>query len=409
MSVVSTTAGHATRPDHRRRSRPVLNRAYVPGLIAAVLATIEVVLRVVLKLNGHVGGMPIVGDVYGHPGHLPAGVTVFPYGGYDGQFYYRMALAPASLQRTMFGISIDSAYRFVRIGYPALAWLLSAGQHAAVPYVLAVINVLALAAIATLGGIFAQEAGRHALWGLLLASYFGLATSVARDLTEPLAAACLVGAILAYRHRHWLTAAGLFAFAGLTRETALVAPFALAIVRLVAMARRRTRPGREDLVWLIPALFFVAWEVVLRFATGVIPIFQDSGKNAGAPFVAAFGAIGHNFGDVIREIPGAPGAVIIWDLELLVLTLFAVAALASLRATTVPVYERLALVLYIIEIFCLSPTNWDGYADLRSFVEVYLLATLILLATRRRLVLFAATAGPLFLTVLIYQIGRAHV
>ena len=226
---------------------------------------------------------------------------------------------------------------------------------------------------------------------------------MARDLTEPLAAACLVGAILAYRHRHWLTAAGLFAFAGLTRETALVAPFALAIVRLVAMARRRTRPGREDLVWLIPALFFVAWEVVLRLATGQIPIFQDSGKNAGAPFVAAFGAIGHNFGDVIREIPGAPGAVIIWDLELLVLTLFAVAALASLRATTVPVYERVALVLYIIEIFCLSPTNWDGYADLRSFVEVYLLATLILLATRRRLVLFAATAGPLFLTVLIYR------
>src|SRR6201995_5490183 len=188
MSVVSTTAGHATRPDQRRRLRSSLNRAYVPGLIAAVVATTEVVLRVVLKLNGHVGGMPIVGDVYGHPGHVPAGVTVFPYGGYDGQFYSRMALAPASLQRTMFGISIDSAYRFVRIGYPALAWLLSAGQHAAVPYVLAVTSGLGRAAIPALGGIFAKEAGRHALWGLLLASSFGFATSLTRDLTEPLAA-----------------------------------------------------------------------------------------------------------------------------------------------------------------------------------------------------------------------------
>jgi hypothetical protein len=292
----------------------------------------------------------------------------------------------------------------VRIGYPALAWLGAAGQVAAVPWALAVINVLAMGAIAVLGGQLAREAGRHALWGLLLASYFGFATSVARDLTEPLAAALLLGGILAYRHRQWLPAAGLFAVAGLTRETALVAPLALAVVRLVGMARQRTRPSRQDLVWLIPALVFVAWEVVLRLATGQIPIFGDSGKNAGAPFVAAFGAIGHNFGDPAYSIRGAPGAHVIWDLEFLVLVLFAVAALFALRTTTVPVYERVALVLYIVEIFCLAPTNWDGYADLRSFVEVYLLATLILFAVpKRRLVWFAATAGPLFVTVAVYR------
>jgi len=410
MSVASPTAGQspvagpATAPDARPPLRSALNRAWLPGLIAGVLATAEIVARVVVKLHGRVSGLALVGDVYGHPGHLPSGVEVFNFLGYDGQFYYRMALSPDSFQRTMYGISIDSSYRFVRIGYPALAWLTSAGQHAAVPWTLAVINVLSLAAIAVLGGLFAQEAGRHALWGLLLASYFGLATSAARDLTEPLAAACLLGGILAYRHRRLLVAAGLFAFAGLTRETALVAPMALAVIRLYAMVRRRTRPGREDLVWLIPALVFVAWEVVLRFATGVIPIFQDSGKNAGAPFAAAVMAIGHNFGDVIRSVPGAPGAIIIWDLEFLVLAGFAVVALCSLRATTVPLYERVALVLYIVEIFCLSPTNWDGYADLRSFVEVFLLATLILLATpRRKLIWFAAAAGPMFLTVLVYR------
>jgi hypothetical protein len=52
----------------------------------------------------------------------------------------------------------------------------------------------------------------------------------------------------------------------------------------------------------------------------------------------------------------------------------------------------------------LAPTNWDGYADLRSFVEVYLLAVIILLATpRRRLTVFAACAAPLLLTVAIYR------
>ena len=56
-----------------------------------------------------------------------------------------------------------------------------------------------MAAIASLGGDLRPGGGRHALWGLLLAGYFGLATSVARDLTEPLAAAFLLAGLLAYR------------------------------------------------------------------------------------------------------------------------------------------------------------------------------------------------------------------
>jgi hypothetical protein len=403
MSLASTAASEAPVLHQRPTWRSATNRAIVPGLIAAVVAIAEVVVRVVVKLNGQVAGLPLVGDVYGHPGHLPAGVPVYPYGGYDGQFYYRMALAPAGLQRTMYGISIDSSYRFVRIGYPALAWLLSAGQHTAVPYLLVVINVASLAAIAALGGLFAQEAGRHALWGLLLAAYFGFATSVARDLTEPLAAAAMLAGLLAYRRQRPVLTAGLFAVAALTRETALVAPVALAVTRVVGMVRRRTRPGLPDVAWIIPAAAFVAWEMILKLATGEFPIVQDGGKNAGAPFVAAFGAIGHNFGDLTASVHGAPGAVIIWDLEFGVLMLFAVAALCSLRASTVPVYERVALVLFVLEIFSLSPTNWDGYADLRSFVEVFLLATLILFAAPRRLLWFAATAAPLFLTIAIYR------
>jgi hypothetical protein len=404
MHAVPTAAEEPAATRTRPPLRTRLDHPYVAGIIAMVAVTAELVARVIVRLRGNVSGLSLIGDVFAYRWELPRGVEVQGYLGYDGQFYYRMARNPANLAWSAYGIGFDAWYRLVRIGYPALAWLGSAGQVPALPWALVVINVLSIGAIAVLGGVFAREAGRHALWGLLLASYFGLATSVARDLTEPLAAACLLGGILAYRHRHLLVAAGLFAFAGLTRETALVAPMALAVIRLYAMVRRRARPGREDLVWLIPALVFVAWEVVLRFATGVIPIFQDSGKNAGAPFAAAVMAIGHNFGDVIRLVPGAPGAIIIWDLEFLVLAGFAVAALGSLRATTAPLYERVALVLYIVEIFCLSPTNWDGYADLRSFVEVFLLATLILLATpRRKLIWFAAAAGPMFLTVLVYR------
>ncbi len=54
---------------------------------------------------------------------------------------------------------MDEPYRFMRIGYSALAWLVSAGQPTAVPYALVGINVAALTALAYMGGLLAQQAG----------------------------------------------------------------------------------------------------------------------------------------------------------------------------------------------------------------------------------------------------------
>ena len=55
-----------------------------------------------------------------------------------------------------------------RIGYPVITWLFSAGQRALVPWMLVVVNVAAIGALAWLGGHLAQQGGRHAAWGLLL-------------------------------------------------------------------------------------------------------------------------------------------------------------------------------------------------------------------------------------------------
>ena len=380
----------------------------MPGIIVFLAALAAIEGRLVLLAHRDITDLLRIGTVYGHPGQVPRGVHVFPGStGYDGQFYYRLALDPANLHTTAFGITMDAPYRFMRIGYSALAWLLSLGQHAAVPYVLVAINVAALAALGYLGGVLAQQAGRHALWGLLLAGYFGLMDSLARDLTEPLGALCLIAGILAYRKRHPLLAAAAFGYGALTRETVLVVPAALGIVRIIQIARRRDRPGADDLAWLIPAAVFAGWELVLKAATGVFPILSDGGKNAGTPLSAAFAAVAHNFAHPNTPVPGAPGAVIIWDVEFVVLMLFALAALVSLRATTIGVYERAAFAAYVVVIFCLAPTNWDGYSDLRAFVEVYLMAVLVLLAAPRWrpawLGALAAGAAPLVILVALYR------
>jgi hypothetical protein len=301
--------------------------------------------------------------------------------GYDGQFYYRLAINPLDFSHTAYGITVDQAYRFMRVGYPVITWLVSAGQRALVPYMLVAVNVAAIGVLGWLGGLLARQGGRHAVWGLLLPGYFGLVTSLGRDTAEPVAAAFLVAGLLAVRARRPGLAAGLLAFAVLTRETAMVAVAALAVVRLAGLVRRRSRPGREDLAWFVPAAVFAAWQVVVYAAVGTFPLGADGGRNAGAPFFAAFDAVRYNLGHIDWS---SYDGVARWLAELAVLLLFAVAALCSLRTTRAPAHERLALVLFLVEICVITPSTWSSRtADLRSFVEVYLMAVIILLSRPR--------------------------
>ena len=374
------------------------NRPAADGLIALLAALAFALARWQTWARGNVGAFILVGRHFSVPSQVPHGIPIQPTYGYDGQFFYRLALNPANLAHTAYGITTDRSYRYMRIGYPGLTWLVSAGQHALVPVMLVAVNIAAIGAIGYLGGMFAQAAGRHALAGLLLPAYFGLLTSLSRDTAEPLAAVCLLAGLLAIRSRRPVLAACLLAFGALTRETVMVAVAAIAIVRIVAVLRRREppRPSRDDLVWVVPAVVFVIWQVVVKAATGSIPLFADGGRNAGTPFIAPLKALWHNLHHVNTH---QFDQYDVWLLELAILVLFSLAALISMRSTNAPVHERLAFVLYLVEICVVTPSTWDSLdADLRSFIEVYLLAVIIVLGTPIRFV--AARALP-WLSVLL--------
>ena len=358
------------------------NRPAVTGLIALLAATGFALARWDLWSRRIISRFILIGQHFAHPAQLPPGMPLRAAYGYDGQFYYRLAVSPLNFARTADGITVDQAYRFMRIGYPALTWLASLGQRPLVPYMLVAVNVAALAALAWLGAVIARQGGRAAAWGLLLPAYFGLVTSLSRDTAEPVAAAFLVAGLLAVRARRPALAAGLLAFAALTRETAMVAVAAIAIVRVTGLVRRRSRPGREDLAWTVPAAVFAAWQAVVYAVVGTLPLAADGGRNAGAPFIAPFEAVRYNLGHIDW---GGYNAVDIWLAELAVLLVFAVAALCSLRASRAPAHEKLALVLFLVEICVITPSTWSSRsADLRSFVEVYLMAVIVLLGRPRQ-------------------------
>jgi len=358
------------------------NRPAAAALIATLAAVAFTLARWQTWAHGRISAFILVGRHFATPSQLPHGLPLVKTYGYDGQFFYRLALNPFNLHHTAYGITMDRPYRFMRIGYPVLTWLVSAGQHSLVPVMLVAVNIAAVGALGYLGAIFALQGGRHALAGLLFPAYFGLLTSLSRDTAEPLGAVCLLAGLLAIRSRRPVLAAALLAFGSLTRETVMVAVAAIAVMRVIGIVRGRSRPGREDLAWVVPAVAFAAWQVVVKAATGSVPLLADGGRNAGAPFIAPLQAFRHNLAHVN---PHQFDRYDLWLLELGILVCFSVAALLCLRATSAPGHERLAFVLYLVEICVVTPSTWNGLdADMRSFIEVYLLAVIILLGTPRR-------------------------
>jgi len=350
-------------------------------LIALLAALAFALVRWQTWAKGDISRFILVGRHFATLPQLPHGIAVSPTYGYDGQFFYRLALNPANFSHIAYGIRVDQPYRYMRIGYPWLAWLLSLGQHGLVPVVLVAINIVAIGAIGYLGGMFAQQGGRHALAGLALPAYFGLITSVSRDTAEPLAAACLLAGLLAIRARRPVLAGLLLAYGALTRESVMVAVAALAIVQVIGVirGRRSARPGRDDLAWALPAAAFAAWQIAVKVAVGSFPLLVDGGDNTGSPFITPLKAVEHNLRHVnLHHFEQYD----LWFLELGILVLISIAALLSWRSTNAPAHERLAFVLYLIQVCVVSPSTWYSLdADLRSFIEVYLMAVIILLGT----------------------------
>lgn len=291
--------------------------------------------------------------------------------GYDGQFYYRLALDPFTSEQTEYGVTLDSpAYRHQRIVYPMLVWLFSFGGHDAVPVMLIVVNYLAACLLGWVAGHLAQSAGHHALEGLALAFYPGFVWTLSRDLAEIVAALLVLAGLLAIRRGLATPATGLLILAVLTKETALLAPASLAVAALLS-ARR---PPWYS--YTLPLLAYALWQLILFWNWGHWAL-SSGGVNVGAPLAGL-----QSF--VLDIAAGATRSHRIWLVELCFLAVLTLVALMALRGSTAPLHEKAAWLLYGILAISLTRQVWgEDRAFLRALTEFYLLGGLVVLGSRR--------------------------
>ena len=353
------------------------------GVVAFVVMALFVVVRLVTVADGDIGQFVVAGTSF--VDSSATGVPTLSEGGYDGQFSYRLALDPTDLAVDGDGADLDKPYRTQRIGYPALAWLFAGGRRSLVPWSLVLVNVLAVAALAVAAGALARDAGRHALWGLFAAGFWAFPFSVGRDLTEPVAAALTVAALLALRRDRLLLAGLALSGAVLTRETALIVVLGVALSRV---RRLSLRPG--DAVWLAPVAAFAAWQVICHAATGTYPVTQGS-NNVGVPFAG-----------LVAYVPGwvrdAFDYMRNWvRLEQLVLLVVMVAR-AWRAVTEVPLHERIAWCVAALIAVSLTDAVLVDWAHFRTLAELYVLSAVALVTSRRSLTIPAATLAIVWLS-----------
>jgi hypothetical protein len=197
----------------------------MPTLFAmAVLGYVALSLPMLVRNHFDPSVFIDLGDRFVNPAMLPSSVIVRPHEqGYDGQFYYRLALAPYRLQRSAFGITFDSPFRrTLRIGYPVLSWAIAFGHAAAVPLTMFLVNLLSLGAIATFAACLTHRLDLPALTPLAIMLWPGFIVALTHDTTEIVAVAFLLAALDCYFAKRLFAYAVLGALATLTRETSIL-------------------------------------------------------------------------------------------------------------------------------------------------------------------------------------------
>lgn len=205
--------------------------------------------------------------------------------GYDGQFFYFIAVDPAHARDYMHetGEADQSGIRYARILYPLLARGLSGGDARVVPYSLVAINLLAICAGTAALALWLVQRRRSAWFAVIYGLWPGLVFSVFRDLAEPVAYGLVVLAALVFEPRSQRRVAGaaaLLALSLLTRETTIIFP-------LIGGAAL----WLQDRTWRRAALFVVAsvapmfaWRVALTLWFHVTTLERAEGWKALVPF-----------------------------------------------------------------------------------------------------------------------------
>ncbi|MFA5976191.1 MAG: hypothetical protein WC859_08530 [Elusimicrobiota bacterium] len=175
----------------------------------------------------------------------------------DGQYVYSILYDPLLIKRNNLDLFDNASYRYHRILYPWMAYVLSGSLPRCFPYALLLIN---LASYVT-GAFVARRLSCRLQWPswVVVAGYLsisGLVYSVFRSLTEPLALTLVIAGLCAEAEGRHRLAVVSFASSVLAREISITVPLTVYLFQLIEGKFLRREVLIKISLVLLPALLW---------------------------------------------------------------------------------------------------------------------------------------------------------
>lgn len=363
--------------------------ATAPGVGAVALAWgLVLAAAFVVVSGGEVSQLVHAAPPNADPAAVPPNLALrSPDEGYDGIFFYRVAVSPLSTAERLNGVRHDApAMRTSRVLYPALVGAASLGDDGRVPWMLLAVNVAAFGAVGYFGALLAVDLGRSPTWGLLFAAYPGFVYTLGHDLGELTEAAFVLAGLHLLCEKRFVVAGLALVGAVLAKETGLILPLgcglAWAWARMAATQNKRTPPGetpplRAAVPAALPAVVFVGWQLFLRSRFGATPMSANADNNIRWPLAG--------FAEVADRFMPTSAANLFRSLSLAVLLLVVVAASMAWQHSRTDLGVRLAWIGAVVLLLVISEYVYAGAtAFMRAGTESYVLGVAVILGAERR-------------------------
>ncbi|MBI5048542.1 MAG: hypothetical protein HZB54_06320 [Deltaproteobacteria bacterium] len=288
--------------------------------------------------------------------YFQKGMVIFDEGGYDGQFYYYVAMDPF-LEKGYF----KNAYRQQRILYPLMARLFAFGKGNLLPYTLYIVNLTALAAGMYFFILILRRYSLHPAWSL----FYGLSPpsimTIQYDLPSPVSICLIIAAVYFYIRRNIFLATVFISFSFLVREDSIVV-----LLPLLVWDYQCNRRFKRIILLSSCLIPFFLWQLFVAVKLGDAPMATSAEVVSFIPFSGIIGYIKTiEFGD-FKQIGRQFSTLVIFS-YFAVLSVIIVKKLLNLRH----------LFYYVVAAYCLLtvftvPSQWDNYNGLlRMFYGLF--------------------------------------
>jgi hypothetical protein len=199
---------------------------------------------------------------------MPSDVVIYQNDGFDGQYYYTLAL-----NHSLYNLkNMPMGANFIqRLLYPLLALVLSLGFAPLLPIMFIIINIMAVLISSYILMLLLKKYSANLNWVFLWSFSVGLLITASTDLTEPLMLVFIALSVYFWEQNKHYLATIFLSLSFLTKELAIAFYAAMLLYFIIF------REWKKLLIYSLAIIPFCIWELILFLNLGTIPILKSSG------------------------------------------------------------------------------------------------------------------------------------